>query len=103
MLLSNATLSISQAGYNTVVDILRFADRALLVPFSTARETEQSDRARLLAARGLATVVPAETLSAESLAVAIEQALAGPSLRSFPRYDVGGAEATVELLRARVA
>lgn len=102
-LLSNAALSISQAGYNTVVDILRFADRALLVPFSTARETEQSDRARLLAARRLATVVPAETLSAENLAFAIERALAGPSLRSFPRCDVAGAATTVELLRARMA
>ncbi|WIM11045.1 glycosyltransferase [Enhydrobacter sp.] len=102
-LLANAALSISQAGYNTVVDILRFADRALLVPFSTERETEQSDRARLLAARGMATVVPAASLSAESLAAGIEQALAGPSLRSFPPCDVGGAAATVELLRTKVA
>jgi len=39
-LLSNATLSISQAGYNTVIETLRFADRAVLVPFSTPRETE---------------------------------------------------------------
>jgi predicted glycosyltransferase len=102
-LLANATLSISQAGYNTVVDILRFADRALLVPFSTERETEQSDRAHLLAARGMATVVPAAALSAESLAAGVEQALAGPSLRRFPPCDVGGAAATVELLRTRVA
>lgn len=102
-LLANAALSISQAGYNTVVDILRFADRALLVPFSTERETEQSDRARLLAARGMATVVPAASLSAESLAAGIEQALAGPSLRSLPPCDVGGAAATVALLRKRVA
>lgn len=102
-LLANAALSISQAGYNTVVDILRFADRALLVPFSTARETEQSDRARLLAERGLAAMVDAETLTAASLAAGIEQALAGPSLRDLPRCDVGGASRTVELLRARVA
>lgn len=102
-LLANAALSISQAGYNTVVDILRFADRALLVPFSTARETEQSDRARLLAERGLAAMVEAETLTAASLAAGIAQALAGPSLRNLPRCDVGGASRTVELLRARVA
>ncbi|HEY6981188.1 glycosyltransferase family protein [Reyranella sp.] len=102
-LLANATLSISQAGYNTVVDILRFADRAVLVPFSTERETEQADRARLLAAHGMATVVPAESLTAGSLAAGIARALTGPSLRSFKRCNVGGAAATVELLRARVA
>ncbi|MBS0221516.1 MAG: glycosyl transferase [Proteobacteria bacterium] len=102
-LLANAALSISQAGYNTVVDILRFADRALLVPFSTARETEQSDRARLLAERGLAAMVEAETLTAASLAAGIARALVGPSLRELPRCDVGGASRTVELLRARVA
>ena len=43
-LLRNATLSISQAGYNTVVDTLCWADRAVLVPFGTDRETEQTDR-----------------------------------------------------------
>ena len=102
-LLANAALSISQAGYNTVVDVLRFADRAVLVPFTTERETEQSDRARLLAARGMAAVVPAEALTASRLAAGIAEALAGPSLRSFPRCNVDGAARTVELLRAKVA
>lgn len=102
-LLANAALSISQAGYNTVVDVLRFADRAVLVPFATERETEQSDRAHLLAARGMAAVVPAEALTASRLAAGIAEALSGPSLRSFPRCNVDGATRTVELLRAKVA
>jgi predicted glycosyltransferase len=102
-LLSNATLSISQAGYNTVIETLRFADRAVLVPFSTPRETEQSDRALMLVERGLVAATPAETLSADSLADAIDRALAGPSIRSFPACDARGAAATVELLRARVS
>jgi predicted glycosyltransferase len=102
-LLSNATLSISQAGYNTVIETLRFADRAVLVPFSTPRETEQSDRARLLSERGLITVTPAETLSGDTLAGAIDRALAGPSIRSLPPCDARGATTTVDLLRARLA
>jgi predicted glycosyltransferase len=102
-LLSNAALSISQAGYNTVIETLRFADRAVLVPFSTPRETEQSDRARLLSERGLVVTTPAETLSADSLAAAIDRALAGPSIRSFPPCDARGAAASVALLRARVS
>lgn len=102
-LLSNARLSISQAGYNTVIDTLRFAERAVLVPFSTERETEQGDRARLLAERGLAAVVPAETLSGASLAEGIARALAGPSIRSFAPCDVEGAAATVRILRERLS
>lgn len=99
-LLGNAMLSISQAGYNTVIETLRFADRAVLVPFSTARETEQGDRAQLLADRGLVTTVPGEALSADTLAAAVAQAMAGPSIRSFPPCDASGAKTTVALLRA---
>ena len=63
------------------------ADRAVLVPFGTARETEQADRAALLAERGMVAVVPPGTLSPDSLADAVGRALAGPSLRSFPPCD----------------
>jgi predicted glycosyltransferase len=98
-LLANATLSISQAGYNTVVETLACADRAVLVPFATARETEQADRAQRLAERGMVAVVPPGQLSAQSLADAVRRALAGPSLRSFPPCDTGGARQTGALLR----
>jgi predicted glycosyltransferase len=102
-LLRNATLSISQSGYNTVVETLCCADRAVLVPFGTARETEQTDRARALAERGMVAVVPSDALSPESLAVAIERTLAGPSIRSFPPCDARGAAATVDWLSQRLA
>ena len=101
-LLRNSTLSISQAGYNTVIETLCCADRAVLVPFGTERETEQSDRAQLLVERGMVASVPADALSPASLAAAVGRALAGPSIRSFPPCDVRGAPATVELLRARL-
>jgi predicted glycosyltransferase len=101
-LLRNSTLSISQAGYNTVVETLCCADRAVLVPFSTARETEQTDRAQALAERGMVGFVPSEALSPDSLAQAIARTLAGPSIRSFAPCDVGGAAATVDWLRRRL-
>jgi predicted glycosyltransferase len=101
-LLHNATLSVSQAGYNTVVETLCCADRAVLVPFGTARETEQTDRARALADRGMVAVVPPEALSPENLAAAIERTLAGPSIRSFPPCDARGAAVTVDWLRQRL-
>jgi predicted glycosyltransferase len=102
-LLRNATLSISQAGYNTVVETLCCADRAVLVPYGTARETEQTDRAQALADRGMVAVVPSRALSPESLAAAIERTLAGPSIRSFPPCDARGAAAAVDWLRQRLA
>ena len=98
MLLRNATLSISQSGYNTTIETLCCADRAVLVPFATERETEQMDRAQALAERGMVAVVPPGTLSSESLAAAIGRALAGPSLKSFPPCDIDGGAKTAALL-----
>jgi|FEC22Drversion2_1045045.scaffolds.fasta_scaffold00400_4 predicted glycosyltransferase len=97
-LLSNAVLSISQAGYNTTIETLCCANRAVLVPFATERETEQADRAAVLAERGMVAVVPPDALSAQSLADAVARALAGPSLKGFPPCDVNGGPATAALL-----
>ena len=101
--LGNATLSISQAGYNTVIETLRCADRAVLVPFASDRETEQADRAEALAERAMVAVVPPGTLSTQSLADAIGRALAGPSLKSFPACDVDGGPKTAALLHRLLA
>ena len=103
MLLRGAALSISQAGYNTVIETLIHADRAVLVPFGTARETEQADRARLLAERGMVAAVPPDSLSPATLAAAVAAAWAGPSIRSFPPVDARGGPATVAALRQMVA
>jgi predicted glycosyltransferase len=102
-LLHNAVLSISQAGYNTVIETICHADRAVLVPFGTERETEQADRARVLADRGMVAVVPPGTLSPESLADAIARAEAGRSIRSFPPIDANGGPATVAVLQRLLA
>jgi len=102
-LLRNAALSISQAGYNTVVETLCHADRAVLVPFRTERETEQMDRALALAGRGLVTCVPGDEVSPALLRAAIERAMRGPSIRSLPPCDLNGAAATATLLQQRLA
>ncbi len=102
-LLANAALSISQAGYNTVVETLCHADRAVLVPFGTARETEQADRARVLAERGMVAAVPPDTLSPQTLAAAVARAWSGPSIRSFPPVDARGGSATVAALKQMVS
>ena len=64
-LLRRARLSISQAGYNTCVDLLRARCKAILVPFAEANEREQTIRAAAFARHGLAHVLGAnETLDA---------------------------------------
>ena len=56
-LLARATLSISQGGYNTVMEVLAAGCRAVVVPYAGGLETEQTLRCELLAERGLFTVL----------------------------------------------
>ncbi|MBV9153189.1 MAG: glycosyl transferase [Alphaproteobacteria bacterium] len=75
-LLRQCRVSVSQAGYNTVLDILNARARAVLVPFAAERETEQLMRAERLAALGAAELVRESELSPDTLAAAIERAAA---------------------------
>ncbi len=78
-MLLNCVCSVSQAGYNTVMDILQAkavsATPAVIVPFAAAREREQTMRAQALARAGLVTVLPETDLTPASLAAAIDQAM----------------------------
>ena len=55
-LLANCALSISQAGYNTLLETVQAGARAVAVPFAGGAETEQALRARCFAERGLLEV-----------------------------------------------
>ncbi|MFI4987398.1 MAG: glycosyltransferase family protein [Alphaproteobacteria bacterium] len=96
-ILANCRISVSQAGYNTVMDIATANARAVLVPFAGLGETEQALRAEKLAARGLAQVVPERGLTPERLASAIDaaDAMAPPS---FAWLDLTGAETGVRIV-----
>lgn len=100
-LLPNAQLSVSQAGYNTVCDILQARCRSLLVPFAAGGETEQSKRASKLQALGLAQVVPEERLSGETMAGAIAAARALVFPPDLPVLLNGAAE-TASFIRRRL-
>jgi predicted glycosyltransferase len=78
VLLANCELSISQAGYNTLMDILQSGARAVVVPFAEGGETEQGLRAQLFAERGLVEVVPASGLTPAALAAAADRAAQQP-------------------------
>ena len=90
-LLAGAATSVSQAGYNTVVDVLRTGCQAVLVPFEAGNETEQRLRAERLVARGHAQLLLETNLSPAAVAEAVRRALQRP--RADPaaiRFD--GAE-----------
>jgi predicted glycosyltransferase len=95
-LLSRAEVSVSQAGYNTVVDLLRTGVRPVLVPFEAGRETEQRLRAERLKALGLAAVLPEADLSPGSLAGAIQQELTNPPSPPH-RLSLDGARRSVAI------
>jgi predicted glycosyltransferase len=100
--LKTCALSISQAGYNTTMDILRARASAVMVPFEAPGETEQRRRADLLARRGLLTVVPADRLSPHALAAAIAAALARPRPVATD-IDLSGAATTARLVAGLAA
>ena len=96
-LLANCAVSVSQAGYNTTMEILHTGARAVLVPFAGGAETEQTLRAKLLAEHGRLEVVEESALAPDPLAAAIDRAAGGPSP---PRgvVDLGGAQRSASLL-----
>ncbi|MBZ9764633.1 glycosyltransferase family protein [Mesorhizobium sp. CA8] len=99
-LLTGTRLSVSQAGYNTVCDVLRAGCRSLLVPFAAGGETEQTVRAKMLEELGVASVLMEKELTPGGLAQAIEQALVAPP-PSAHRIDLEGARRSAQILRER--
>ncbi len=96
-LLRRCAVSVSQAGYNTVMDLLSAGTRSVLVPFAGDHETEQPMRAARLAERKLVTVVEEAALSPELLARAVDATHAGPPPPPHG-LDLGGAEASARLI-----
>ncbi len=97
-LLRGAELSISQAGYNTVGDLLVTGCRAILVPFTAGGETEQSVRAERLEKLGLALALPEAGLTTDLLVKAVETSLSRPKPGSAD-IDFGGAARTSAIIR----
>ncbi|MBM2821277.1 MAG: hypothetical protein HW413_23 [Thermoleophilia bacterium] len=94
--LASASVSVSQCGYNTALDLLATGISAIVVPFAGGRENEQARRAGRLEELGMLRTLDAERLDPETLAAEICAA------RSFrPRLldlDLDGAGRSAELL-----
>lgn len=95
VLLQNSLLSISQAGYNTIMEILDCGARSVAVPFAGGGEIEQTLRARLLAAQGRIEIVEEDALTPGTLAEAVDRAAHRP--RPGPGgVDLDGARKSAE-------
>ena len=95
--ISRAKLSISQAGYNTIAEIMDAGTPAVVVPYEGGIETEQRLRSDLLAKRSLLQVVDENELTVKNLDNAIHQAL---NIEPVKKLDINldGARHTAHLL-----
>jgi predicted glycosyltransferase len=100
--LAHCRLSISQAGYNTLIELVAVGARAVVVPFAAAAETEQTLRAELMAEKGLVELVHERELGADSLARAAERALARADA-GRPAIDLSGLATSVRLIGEALA
>jgi predicted glycosyltransferase len=94
--LAAATVSVSQCGYNTALQVVRSGLPALVVPFAAPGEDEQSRRAAKLAGLGAVRALDPTALDAPRLAAEIRALL-----RFRPRplaLDLDGAAATTRIL-----
>ena len=96
-LLRGAFVSISQAGYNTTMDVMTSGARPVVVPFTGNGETEQRARGERLAHFDLAVVIDDRTLTPQTLAAAVDHAGARPSFARWD-FDSDGATRTAALL-----
>jgi predicted glycosyltransferase len=93
-----SAVSVSQAGYNTTMDILGCGTPAVVVPYGEGREDEQSERARRLERLGALRVLESERLSGDTFAEAVRDALDWQPL-PVP-LEMDGRTRTPQLLRS---
>ena len=93
-----AALSISQAGYNTSIDILAANCPSIMIPFETETETEQFDRARILAENKHVAMIRQKELTSQKLGKVIRSELSHEKLREH-NYDFDGIQNTVSYLK----
>jgi predicted glycosyltransferase len=102
-LMQQAVLSISMAGYNTCMNVLKTGTKALVLPFTGHKNDEQTIRAKKLEKRGQLTVLEPEDLTPDRLAAKIAASLTMPHPGQHSINTDGGTHtaAAIERLAAR--
>jgi predicted glycosyltransferase len=97
--LARAAVSVSRCGYNTTLDLIRSRVPALVVPYATPSEDEQTNRAERLERAGLARMVP-ERLCEDPATLAEEIRRTARFAPRASTLDFGGGARSVALLEA---
>jgi predicted glycosyltransferase len=91
-----SAVSLSQAGYNTTMDLLRSRTPGVVVPYGEGQEDEQRRRSQRLQELGVLTVLSPDDLSPARLAEAIATTVSMPTPHT--PLDLDGAAATERLI-----
>jgi len=97
VLLKNCLVSVSQGGYNTIMDVLLARSSAIIAPYSESDESEQCFRAELLQQRGLLRLIEHDRLTPALLARSIDE-MAETKPASVSGIDFSGAETTARII-----
>ena len=97
-LMSCCTVSISQAGYNTIMDILVTATKAVVIPFEGEAEKEQLIRAQALQDKGLLNIIREKDLSQTTLINAICTSEQQSNIETLS-LNINGADQTASLIQ----
>ena len=96
-LLKNCRLSISQGGYNTVMEVLATGATGIAIPYAGGQETEQTLRVKLMEERGLIRQIPEARLSDKILIDTVNNTqIQKPSKNN--RINLDGAIASANLV-----
>ncbi len=91
-LLSRCACSVSQGGYNTVMDLLATNTPAVIIPFEGEGEVEQLTRAQALQQRNRVRVLRERQLDSSRLLESIEICCRTDPARNRPIVNLQGAE-----------
>lgn len=96
--MAKAAVSVSQAGYNTLMDVLSTKTPAVMVPFAEGGESEQKERGEILSSAGVISLLDLSGLTAQSLAKQIDRANQPQNLS----IALDGAQRTASLIAALI-
>jgi predicted glycosyltransferase len=96
-----SSVSLSQCGYNSTMDLLRARTPAVVVPFAEGGEDEQRRRAEKLAALEIVRMLPATELDGDRLVDELCAAATSPAATT--ELDLDGQSATARVVAAILA
>ncbi len=99
-LLSRCCMSISQAGYNTMMDLVVTNTPALVVPFEGVAEREQLIRAKVFEQHGMVKIIREKNLDSTSLLQAMTELSRHREPQIEIKYD--GAQRMVEIIKQKM-